>query len=328
MIQPSPSIWFEDGNVVLIAEKTAFKVHRGQLARHSEVFDGLFSLPVPMNSCESFDGCPSVQMHGDQARDWRYFLGAIYDGLYFPIPRQNDFPLVSSVLRLSTKYLVEPLRVRCLARLQYDYPPDLSTWDQREQEATNEEGYYSPRDQYAHPIRVIQLSIELGLPDVLPAAFYDLSRYGPSRIVEGSHIKDANLALPLPLVARTLRGRELAQEFLAKFILGERAPSELCTTPSLCAQSLYFITLNLLRAVGGLAAGRDADPLYTLIQALDMLERSDFETASGGRGQSLHICPPCKVMFASECLSKRLEAWKCIPDWFMLEKERRDSKSE
>jgi len=35
-------IWFPDGNIVLVAGSAAFKVHRGQLERHSEVFKDTF----------------------------------------------------------------------------------------------------------------------------------------------------------------------------------------------------------------------------------------------------------------------------------------------
>ena len=35
-------IWFPDGNIVPIAGSAAFKVHRGQLERHSEVFKDMF----------------------------------------------------------------------------------------------------------------------------------------------------------------------------------------------------------------------------------------------------------------------------------------------
>jgi len=37
-----------------------------------------------------------------------------------------------------------------------------------------------------HPILVIHLAHELQLEDLLPAAFYDLSRYGPRKIVSGA----------------------------------------------------------------------------------------------------------------------------------------------
>ena len=41
-----------------------------------------------------------------------------------------------------------------------------------------------------------------------------------------------------------------------------------------CLESFYFIMLNILRSVGGIACGRDADPLFTLVQATEMLSRS------------------------------------------------------
>ena len=40
--------WFHDGNIVIIAGSAAFKVHRDQLKRHSEIFSDLFSILQPM----------------------------------------------------------------------------------------------------------------------------------------------------------------------------------------------------------------------------------------------------------------------------------------
>lgn len=54
-------IWFDDGNIVLVAGSYAFKVHRGQLQRHSEVFDGMFHIPQPSEQ-NALDGCPLVDM--------------------------------------------------------------------------------------------------------------------------------------------------------------------------------------------------------------------------------------------------------------------------
>lgn len=71
--------WFEDGSVILLAGSVAFKVHRGQLARHSEVFRDLLSLPQPIDEA-SFEGCPLVELH-DSPTDLWYLLRALYDGL-------------------------------------------------------------------------------------------------------------------------------------------------------------------------------------------------------------------------------------------------------
>lgn len=72
--------WFLDGNIIIIAGQAAFKVHRGQLERHSDIFNGLFSIPQPQE-LDLFDGCLYVELH-DSPSDVFYFLSALYDGLY------------------------------------------------------------------------------------------------------------------------------------------------------------------------------------------------------------------------------------------------------
>ena len=72
--------WFRDGNIVIIAGSAAFKVHRGQLERHSEIFSDLFSIPQPMEQ-DLIDGCSYVELT-DSPSDVFYFFSALYDGLY------------------------------------------------------------------------------------------------------------------------------------------------------------------------------------------------------------------------------------------------------
>ncbi|KAF8870584.1 hypothetical protein CPB84DRAFT_1801842, partial [Gymnopilus junonius] len=334
--------WFRDGNVVIIAGSAAFKVHRGQLERHSEVFSDLFSLPQP-DSPELVDGCSCVELQ-DCPSDVFYFLSALYDGLYFKKPRSSDFPALAAVLRLSSKYLVEYLRQRCLARLDSEWPTSLADWDFRERRCTDETGRYVPRDYCAHPILVIELALDMNLPSILPAALYDLSRYGPSKIMTGTispttayeRVVSQLSGSPLPfekpvrlsreLLCRTLRGREATQRYMASFIAKElhcRSPAADCLNRANekgdnpnrpCHESFYFIMLNILRSVGGIACGRDADPLYTLIQAAEMLSRTDF--SDGQRQCGLKLCQPCKAEFAEATAKARDEVWSLLPMWF------------
>lgn len=76
--------WFLDGNLIIIAGQAAFKVHRGQLERHSEIFNGLFSIPQPQDQ-ELFDGCIHIELY-DNPSDVFYFLSALYDGLCVSLP--------------------------------------------------------------------------------------------------------------------------------------------------------------------------------------------------------------------------------------------------
>jgi hypothetical protein len=223
-----------------------------------------------------------------------------------------------------------------MSRLDLDWPSTLVGWDTREQNATDAVGHYAPRASCPHPILVIDLALDLGLSSLLPAALYDLARYGPSKIMAGTPPPALSFAFDRALpksvtlspnfLVLTFRGRERAQRYLAEFVLKElqgRAPAADCLYleeegPSrICRESFYFIMLNVLRSVGGIACGRDADPLFTLVQAMDMLSRTDF--SDGHRQCGLKLCHPCKVDFAGSATRAREEVWKLLPVWFGVE---------
>ncbi|KAF4568613.1 hypothetical protein EYR36_010625 [Pleurotus pulmonarius] len=341
----STQFWFSDGNVILVSKPhMGFKVHRGQLARHSDVFSTMFDIPQPPNQ-PLIDGCPFVELH-DNPLDLSHFLKALYDGMYFSGPRAGDFPVIAGVLRLSTKYFVEHLRQQCLQRLQHDWPATLAEWDRREGAATTAEGQYSPRVYYPHPILVIQLSTELNIPSIAPAAFYDLARYGPLKILSGiggigavqeSPDQEPQLGLsPMTqdLLVRTFCGRESGQRYMADFLareLEDRPVSKACANRDAtldqadsrrldandCCKSFYYIFLNVIRAIGGIAAGRDADPMFTLRQATDMLNREDFsDGGEDGATCGLKMCGACRGEF-EKCVGRaREKAWQSIPGWF------------
>lgn len=77
-VQRHEELWFEDGNIVLIAQSTAFKVHRSVLSRRSGVFQHLLTLPQPA-VVDKIDGVPMVVLH-DQAHELAALLDAIYYG--------------------------------------------------------------------------------------------------------------------------------------------------------------------------------------------------------------------------------------------------------
>ncbi|GBE86175.1 hypothetical protein SCP_0900520 [Sparassis crispa] len=338
-------VWFSDGNIVLLAGQAAFKVHRGQLERHSDVFRDLFLIPQPPQQ-ETIEGCSWVELH-DSPPDVLHLLRALYDGMYFAQPSAGDFPAVAAVLRLSTKYMIEHLRLRCLSRLEADWPTTLVGWDVRETQVTDSLGRYKPRQGFPHPVLVIQLALEFGLDALLPSAFYDLSRYAPRKILSGCEISVLPFPPPHPSsppepgappvteekisvclsqheVYTTLAGRETCQRYVAAFIdreLSLRPISAGCQNKQhdqgrACRESFYFIMLNILRSVGGIACGRDADPLFTLLQAVDMLSRTDF--SDGEKQCGLKLCAACKADFAESAAKAREDVWTQIPSWFGL----------
>ncbi len=81
-IERDQDLWFEDGNIVVVAQRTAFRFHRGALSRHSQIFRHLFTVPqpTPSDAVESIDGCTAIHV-SDTPSDFKYLLCAVYDGI-------------------------------------------------------------------------------------------------------------------------------------------------------------------------------------------------------------------------------------------------------
>lgn len=80
-IKRDDEFWFEDGNIVLIARDIEFRVYKGILAKHSSVFQDMFSLPPPVrvapepsqDMAPPAGACPVVHL-SDSPEDLRHVL--------------------------------------------------------------------------------------------------------------------------------------------------------------------------------------------------------------------------------------------------------------
>lgn len=202
-VKKHSDLWFSDGSVVLRAEDTVFRVHISQLSRRSLFFRDLFSLPQPgppdssvadVNGPDGlwlgrdgmFEGCPLLLLH-DSAEDLANLLNALYDG--GPALGNNDredFRVAAGILRLSTKYIIDSLRSKTLHHLGIAWPSTLQGWDVREEltRAYEAEKSLHRGHMYPSPIAVIELAREVDAPELLPAAFYELSKYHYAQIFE------------------------------------------------------------------------------------------------------------------------------------------------
>ena len=69
-------LWFDDGNIILIAQQTGFRIFRGLLASQSTVFADMFT-SATSQADETLDGCPVVHLtdsHFDVAHLLRVLL--------------------------------------------------------------------------------------------------------------------------------------------------------------------------------------------------------------------------------------------------------------
>ncbi|KAJ7612157.1 hypothetical protein FB45DRAFT_1037078 [Roridomyces roridus] len=178
--QRVPELWFEDGNIVIQAGNSLFRLFRGILAGTSSVFRDMLSFPQPPEA-ELVEGYPLVRLP-DAGSEVSVFLRAIFDSNFFkPFPAQTQYPIIQGCLRLSHKYEVDHLRLRALVHLSSRYRTSLAERD-------------TCRFQYGFPSRnvseivswntdamdlgqniaLIQLAREVEAPWILPHAFYDL----------------------------------------------------------------------------------------------------------------------------------------------------------
>ena len=105
-------VWYEDGNIVVIAQTTAFRFHKSVVSHHSPVFRDLFSVPQPSPtaageeagpSAETFDSCAAVRV-SDTSYDFRELLRAIYGGVRLVLSPSRPLPLIAGPTRACATY--------------------------------------------------------------------------------------------------------------------------------------------------------------------------------------------------------------------------------
>ncbi|KAI0260009.1 hypothetical protein BC834DRAFT_832496 [Gloeopeniophorella convolvens] len=167
-----PTLYFDDGNVILRTGKTLFRVHRSVLAHHS---DALRALVRPEQGSPQLRNCMLVVLE-DEREDIEVMLQTIYDGMRvdFETITIENWPAVSGLLRTSTKYGLIRVRSDLLRLFAREWPTTLEAYLLKES---------SPRpvdqeDLIVHPACVIALLRETGIDDqaLLATLFYGLSR--------------------------------------------------------------------------------------------------------------------------------------------------------
>jgi len=179
-----PTLYFEDGNVILKCRWTLFCVHRTLLSKHSEVLQRIFTPAGPeAKPQEFFRGCLLIALD-DEADDIECLLNTIYDGLHIDFPTLNteNFPKVAALLRMSTKYKLNRPRAVILDCLRSEWPSTLLKHDAKTTSTAKHvdpaaEGASTGEDTVLHPAGVISLlrECDYSSPDLLAPLFYSLS---------------------------------------------------------------------------------------------------------------------------------------------------------
>ncbi|EMD34217.1 hypothetical protein CERSUDRAFT_140580 [Gelatoporia subvermispora B] len=310
----SNEFWYLDGNVVLIAGEIAFRVFRGQLSQHSDIFRDLFEIPQS-SSMEQLDGCPVVRLY-DDPNDIIHILRALFPGEHsfsWLMPRPQ-FAVVSAWIRLGDKYNIRGLRDHGLELLKKifsdNFPERFGTAEEYLKKAPIE---IDIRD----APKVVYLSRLTDTPSLLPLAFYMCCQMVPEDFVGCTTTDIVHERLSADDAVRCLKGADALSHVAIQscfVVLSEPNPD--CTRkghPDLCSKLLQFH----LRVIG-LTVGQNRHNLMCRA-VLDDREPDLRDVVHNSR-----VCNACMERTYTKYKEERMRIWDVLPTFFDLEERLAD----
>lgn len=337
-IHKDEEIYYPDGNITLVAGSICFRVHQSLLAKHSTVFDDMFSIPQPKDQ-DMFDGAPRVDLQ-DDADAVRALLRLIYEPLYVSAssvslynahsvffistspfrtwlsqPSTKTTDQMVGILNLAFKYDMEALRKEITQHLVSSYPRTLEEWDN----VSKKREMFSdmPRLDPASTIRMARIA---DLPDALPLAYYTLIQTYPRRN-NNLNEDDDEYVIPDPgeaeVMARLLDRHDLAaialgREEMTKWV-SQRARKCFrtwqCPAPSktrgqaVCSQRIHL---------------RWAEMLEDVMMRRDVLEVMREHSNWGTGTFGMIFCSDCQSRYVDIMRQMRKDFFKDLPKMFGL----------
>ncbi|KAJ7151984.1 hypothetical protein C8R46DRAFT_1357602 [Mycena filopes] len=247
--EPAPpvrsDIWFDDGNIVLQAEDTQFRVYKGTLCNS---FDVLKNLVENVEDSKGIEGCPLLLL-SDSAIEVGHVLQRMFHPWSYPENTPVPFDVVSAHLRLGRKYAMKPLYDSALARIAFSFPTTLEEFLNSDK---NESILFKDALGISRSLGIVVNTVvivrELDLLHLLPAAFWLLSTT-PERLAED----DAGLLLASDKRTFLLAAQPLRVAY-ADYLFGWLDESVVsspdCSMPQTCRTAKTRYSLKLWRPPG------------------------------------------------------------------------------
>ncbi|KAJ7110798.1 hypothetical protein C8R43DRAFT_1079255 [Mycena crocata] len=243
-------IWFDDGNIVIQAENTQFRVYKGALSRASTVLKEAIDY---IGEGKGVEWCPLLFL-SDSAAEMAYVLRAIFDRWSYPESEPLPFDIVAAFLRLGRKYEIKPLFDNALARLASAFPSSREAYINT---SLMKKSIFFPDSDLVRPmpnmtIRTILLARELDLSFLLPSAFWFVAMRPELLVTSQSSAQgvceaDRNkILLAGPLLRRA------HADYLFKWLDEDLIQSPDCTQPPRCRQMKMAFSVMLWKPPGKL----------------------------------------------------------------------------
>ncbi|KAJ7502482.1 hypothetical protein B0H11DRAFT_1712643 [Mycena galericulata] len=301
-LRQSLKIWYADGNFILRADDTIFRIYRGALTSKSTVFRTICATRHDSPASEEdrdglIEGCPILVLT-DRAQDMEYFLCAIFDPEFVV----NEYGVgtsmvaVVAILRMSSKYGVPFLQRDCFALLNSAFPDTLRDWDRLTRSRS-----------LADYILVIEAVREMGLKWLLPAAYYLVLMQvitvapTPDDPIICQVDRDCMDRMPVPDRAYVTLGAINVFHGSHYILDGMRsALFKQCSGRERCGTNRISAFEELVEAVA-------AEPLSFLVG-------SAFWVAV-----QRELCASCGIALREAWQHKRSQLWEALPQMFGLE---------
>ncbi|KDR79549.1 hypothetical protein GALMADRAFT_243642 [Galerina marginata CBS 339.88] len=249
-LSKSPNFWFKDGNIVIQAQNTQYRVHQSILARHSKVFCDMFDLSQPVGE-SLVEGCAIIHV-SDAPKDWQNLFGILYDNdITYNSTEVFSLPVLSAMLRLGRKYDFDKLYATALQRIKIEVPESLKQWDTKYPPKKT-----SPLD--GQEIEVLNVLLEMGIRSLLPVVYFIcVKNLTLEDIFRGTTQEDGNDVRLSPDSVQTLiLGREKIRHIIATEKFGwfrnyQPGHNPGCSNQIKCDRG----TLRLLKALSEFSPG-------------------------------------------------------------------------
>ncbi|KDR79489.1 hypothetical protein GALMADRAFT_63111 [Galerina marginata CBS 339.88] len=161
-------LWLEDGNVIIQAGRSLFRVHRGILAAHSAFFKKRFEQTCINGSTPAVSGVQGLTINQDASK-FRVLLLGIYDpNFYGSPPSKVSLRDTLIMARMSSKYSVDFLFQWAMNHLSLSFPTSLAEWDDPSKSTID-----LTRATVSDYMEAFRTSIEIKAKWLIPAVLYD-----------------------------------------------------------------------------------------------------------------------------------------------------------
>ncbi|KAF8054595.1 hypothetical protein FPV67DRAFT_1460741 [Lyophyllum atratum] len=246
--QAASGLCFEDGNVILRADTTTVRVHRGVLGFHSSVFRQMWEdAPSPARQL------PTVLLR-DTAEDLVRYVNAVYHhNSGVDAAGAISIAEVGSLLRMGRKYAHVGMVACMTERVAAEYPAALAAWD------------YARRNRFTRIEDCVGFGFEVldvvygnDLHASVPGLLYEIcSTYSSEDLrtaVEQYDGKTVTVSARDQILCNVGRDRLAVAQSVHTFAWVECLPGTNCSSPESCEALVAALRLSLWGATRKISA--------------------------------------------------------------------------